>query len=375
MVRPPVALANVGLRTSARSKPYNKPRASRAMSGPSDTTTTNNSTATISTPETSPFAPRHLLSVADLSAGEVDHIIDRAREIKGVVKHGHTGNPGYGMLSGQSVAMMFSKRSTRTRVSTEAAVAHFGGHAMFLGKDDIQLGVNESLYDTSRVISSMVSCMVARVNAHDDVAGLAKASTVPVINALSDMFHPLQALTDLMTIREAFPGRGSPTSSKTPLKLAWVGDANNVLYDLMLVCGKAGINVAACTPKTRPVDEDVLHLAREAADISKTVIETLSDPLQAVRDADIIVTDTWISMGQESEKEQKMREFDGYQVSSAMAQSGGAKEDWKFMHCLPRHQEEVTDEVFYSPRSLVFPEAENRKWIMIAVLEFLLKDH
>ena len=354
-------------RSSSSTSPYNAPAGHRTTRSISTTNTASSASgSTISTPDVSPFAPRHLLSIADLTPKEVDHIIDRAREIKGVVKHGSTGNPGYGLLKGKTVALMFSKRSTRTRVSSEAAVAHFGGHAMFLGKDDIQLGVNESLYDTSKVISSMVSCMVARVNGHEDVADLAKASTVPVINALSDMFHPLQALTDMMTIRESFPGR-------TGLKLAWVGDANNVLYDLLLVCGKGGVNVSACTPKTRPVDDDVLALAREEADTSGVIIETLSDPLAAVKDADIIVTDTWISMGQESEKESKMKEFAGYQVSDELAQAGGAKPDWKFMHCLPRHKEEVTDAVFYSPRSLVFPEAENRKWIMISVLEFLLK--
>ncbi|ORY83073.1 ornithine carbamoyltransferase OTC/ARG3 [Protomyces lactucae-debilis] len=322
--------------------------------------------ATPATPATSPFAPRHLLSISDLSNAEVKTIVSRAREIKSITKHGNTGNSGHGLLSHQSVALLFSKRSTRTRVSTEAAVCHLGGNSMFLGKDDIQLGVNESMYDTSRVISSMVACMVARVNAHADVAALAKDSTVPVINALCDLYHPLQALTDLMTIEETF------RDGVKGLKLAWVGDANNVLNDLAVVCAKSGIHVTAATPKSRPVDQDILELARAAGDETGARIQVTSDPLEAVREADIIVTDTWISMGEEAQKESKMREFAGYQVSEEMCAQGGAKSGWKFMHCLPRHEYEVTDEVFYSPRSVVFEEAENRKWIMIAVLEWLL---
>jgi ornithine carbamoyltransferase len=322
--------------------------------------------ATPATPATSPFAPRHLLSISDLSNAEVKTIVSRAREIKSITKHGDTGNAGHGLLQHQSVALMFSKRSTRTRVSSEAAVCHLGGNSMFLGKDDIQLGINESLYDTSRVISSMVACVVARVNAHADVAGLAQHSTVPVINALCDLYHPLQALTDLMTIEETF------REGVQGLKLAWVGDANNVLNDLAVVCAKSGIHVTAATPRSRPVDQDILEMARSAGDETGARIQTTSDPLEAVRDADIVVTDTWISMGEEFQKESKMKEFTGYQVSEAMCAQGGAKPSWKFMHCLPRHEYEVTDEVFYSPRSVVFEEAENRKWIMIAVLEFLL---
>ena len=213
----------------------------------------------------------------------------------------------------------------------------------------------------------MVSCIVARVGPHSDIAELAKTSSVPVINALSDLYHPLQAVTDILTIQEAFP-------KLEGLKVAWVGDANNVLYDLMIACGKLGINVSIATPKEYPVDPTMLKIAREGADATGATIECTTEPTVAVKDANVIVTDTWISMGQESEKAEKMREFAGYQVSMEMAQKGGAHKDWKFMHCLPRHQEEVDNEVFYSPRSLVFTEAENRLYAALAALEaFVVK--
>lgn len=248
---------------------------------------------------------------------------------------------------------------------------------MFLGKDDIQLGVNESLYDTAVVVSSMVSCIVARVGAHADIANLAKHSTVPVINALSDKFHPMQTIADLLTIHEAFPFTPKPGRSITSglglegLKIAWVGDASNVLFDLAIGAAKLGINVAVATPKGYEIPATMKEIIQQAGAEGRSggkLIET-SVPEEAVKDADVIVTDTWVSMGQEAEKAKRVKAFAGFQVTPELAQRGGAKAGWKFMHCLPRHQEEVNDEVFYSPRSLVFPEAENRLWAAISALE------
>lgn len=213
----------------------------------------------------------------------------------------------------------------------------------------------------------MASCIVARVGPHSDIAELAKTSLVPVINALSDAFHPLQAVTDVLTITEHFHKPGG-------VKLAWVGDANNVLYDLAIACGKLGVNVSIATPSAYPVSNDMLELARQAGDQTGAVIETTHEPEMAVKGANIIVTDTWVSMGQESEKALRLKQFQGFQVSSELAKRGGADKHWKFMHCLPRKSEEVTDEVFYSSRSLVFPEAENRLYAAIAALEaFVIK--
>ena len=213
----------------------------------------------------------------------------------------------------------------------------------------------------------MVSCMVARVNGHADVADLAKHSSVPVINALSDKFHPLQTIADFQTVFEAFP-----TTQASPggglglegLKIAWVGDANNVLYDLAIGAQKLGVHIAVATPQGYEIPSDmrdVINAASQGVSQPGSLSES-NVAEEAVKDADIIVTDTWVSMGQESEKAKKLKAFEGFQVTKELAERGGAKEGWSFMHCLPRHPEEVSDEVFYSPKSLVFQEAENRKW-------------
>jgi ornithine carbamoyltransferase len=246
-----------------------------------------------------------------------------------------------------------------------------GGHPMFLGKDDIQLGVNESLYDSSVVISSMVSCIVARVGPHSDIANLAKHSTVPVINALCDTYHPMQAVTDFLTIHQAFPSGSESGLGIEGLKIAWIGDANNVLFDMCIGARKLGINIAVATPKGYEIPPFMCEIIRQAGDGVERpgIFSETNVPEDAVKDADILVTDTWISMGQESEKEKRLKAFDGFQITAKLAKRGGAKEGWKFMHCLPRHPDEVTDEVFYSPKSVVFAEAENRLWAAISVLE------
>lgn len=328
------------------------------------------SPATAATPATSPFAPRHLMSIADLTPSELTKLVRNAASHKTAVKSGSVPSSLQNALVGKSVALTFSKRSTRTRVSTEAAVAIMAGHPMFLGKDDIQLGVNESLYDTSVVISSMVSCIVARVNGHSDVADLAKHSSVPVINALSDLYHPLQTIADFLTIHEAFPT--TQTSKKGSLgleglKIAWIGDANNVLFDLAIGAAKLGVHVSVATPKgyeTPSAMRDIILSAAKTAPTPGSFTET-NVPEEAVKDADILVTDTWVSMGQEEESVKRMKAFEGFQITKDLADKGGAKEGWRFMHCLPRHPEEVSDEVFYSPKSLVFPEAENRLWAAV----------
>jgi ornithine carbamoyltransferase len=328
-----------------------------------------------STQKTSPFAPRHLLSIADLTPSELTTLVRNASSHKTAIKSGNVPKNLLNALNGKTVGLTFSKRSTRTRISTEGAVVAMGGHPMFLGKDDIQLGVNESLYDTSVVMSSMMSAIVARVGPHSDVAGLAKSSSVPVINALSDLYHPLQTIADFLTISEAFPSK-SPQGSGAGLgleglKVAWIGDSNNVLFDLALACVKLGVDISVSSPKGYAIPKLILDQistaaasAPQAGKLTQTHV-----PEEAIRDADILVTDTWISMGQEEESKKRLKDFTGYQITNELAKRGGAKEGWKFMHCLPRHQDEVDDEVFYEPRSLVFPEAENRLWAAISALE------
>ncbi|KAF4551691.1 Ornithine carbamoyltransferase-like protein [Elsinoe fawcettii] len=330
------------------------------------------SPATSSTPATSPFAPRHLLSISDLTPSELTTLVRNAHTYKTHIKSTSTSPPHLTTaLSGQSIAIPFSKRSTRTRISTEGAIVRMGGHPMFLSSADIQLGVNESLYDTSVVMSSMVSGIVARVHGHSDVADLAKHSSVPVINALSDAYHPLQTIADYLTVFEVFGAKQGKGLGLEGMRIAWVGDANNVLFDLAIGAMKLGVEVAVATPKGYEIPEwmrKVIVAAGEGVERKGSLVES-NEPGEAVKGADVIVTDTWVSMGQEEEKIKRMKAFEGFQVTKKMIDDGGAKEDWRFMHCLPRHPEEVADEVFYSPKSLVFPEAENRLYAAISAIE------
>lgn len=305
--------------------------------------------------------PRHLTSMLQLSPNQLSNLVDRAAFFKAQVRENAASPETCRLLVGRLVAMLFTKRSTRTRVSTEGAAAWFGAQPIFLGKDDIQLGVNELARDTATVLSSMVSCIFARVNTHQDILDLCAHSSVPIINALCDRFHPLQAITDILTIKEAF--------GKTQgLNLAWIGDSNNVMNDLSIAALKSGISVNIAVPSSAPIDTEVYEAAQSL--VSSDVLFNLThDPLAAIKNADIVVTDTWISMGQEEEAKEKLRIFDGFRITEELANVGGANPNWKFMHCLPRHQEEVDDQVFYGKDSLVFEEAENRLYAAMAVIE------
>jgi ornithine carbamoyltransferase len=263
-------------------------------------------------------------------------------------------------LLGHSISMIFQKRSTRTRVSTETGMSLLGGHALFLGPSDIQLGVNETMRDTASVLCRFNDMVLARVYAHADVVELAKYSSVPVINALSDLHHPLQTLADLMALQQHF---GKDLSGKT---VAWVGDGNNVLHDLMLGAVKMGMNVNVATPKGYEPDADIFAKTQVLAKENGVNLMTTTVADEAVKGADVVVTDTWVSMGQEEEYAKRVKDFEGYQVNTKLM--GKANPGAVFLHCLPRHPEEVTDEVIYSDASLVFPEAENRMWTVMAVM-------
>jgi ornithine carbamoyltransferase len=289
-------------------------------------------------------------------------------ELKGLLDLSHKYKETYAVkspsnprpLAGDSLAMIFQKRSTRTRVSTETGMAMLGGHALFLGPSDIQLGVNETMRDTANVLSRFNSIILARVYAHSDITELAKYATVPIINALSDMHHPLQTLADIMALQQHF---GKSLEGKT---LAWVGDGNNVMNDLVMGSAKMGMNVKIATPSGYEPDRDIIAKTMQLAKENNATVMTTKVAADAVKGADVVVTDTWVSMGQEAEYEKRVKEFDGYQVNSelmAKANPGAV-----FLHCLPRHPEEVTDEVIYSKQSLVFPEAENRMWTVMAVM-------
>jgi ornithine carbamoyltransferase len=235
-------------------------------------------------------------------------------------------------------------------------MADLGGHPIFLSSSDIQLGVSESLRDTALVLSRFNDVILARVYGHKDVEELAKYSSVPVVNGLSDMFHPLQILADFMTLQEK-------VGSLEERTITWVGDGNNVLHSIMVAAPKLGMNVHIATPKGFEPNPEVVKYMNDNAKLYGVKTLITNDPQEAVKGADFIVTDTWVSMGQEKEKEERLKVFKGYQVTNKMA--ANAKRDWLFLHCLPRYPYEVDDDVFYSDRSLVFDEAENRKWTVM----------
>lgn len=290
------------------------------------------------------------------SANELQSLLDLSMHYKKLHSEGKLPRP----LVGCSMSMIFQKRSTRTRVSTETGMSLLGGHAIFLGPSDIQLGANESMRDTANVLCRFNDVILARVFGHSDVIELAKYSGAPVINALSDMHHPLQTLADLMTLQEHF---GKNLSGKT---LAWVGDGNNVLHDLMMGSTLLGMNVNIATPTGYEPNAKIMEKTKAFAVTSGAKVTTTTVAADAVQGADVVVTDTWVSMGQEAEYAKRIKEFEGYQVNKklmAIANPGAV-----FLHCLPRHQEEVTDEVIYSDQSRVFAEAENRMWTVMAVM-------
>lgn len=307
---------------------------------------------------------RHFISIDELSNEELRGLLDLSAHYKHTYGKGSTVDPTTAPkpLTGQSVSMLFQKRSTRTRVSTETGMGLLGGQSLFLGPSDIQLGVNESMRDTAEVLSRFNSLILARVFGHDDIVELAKYAKVPIINALSDLHHPLQTLADLQALEQRF-GMGK-LKGKT---VAWVGDGNNVLHDLMLGAVKVGMNVRVATPRGYEANERIVDMTQGLAEENGTQdVFLTTDASEAATGADVIVTDTWVSMGQEEEYKKRVAEFEGYEVNADLM--GKANDGAVFLHCLPRHPEEVTDEVFYSEQSLVFPEAENRMWTVMAVM-------
>jgi len=269
-------------------------------------------------------------------------------------------------LEGQTLAMIFEKSSTRTRVSFEVGMFQLGGHALFLSSRDIQLGRGEPITDTAKVLSRYVDGIMARTFAHKTITDLAEHATVPVINGLSDLSHPCQSMTDYFTAWEKFGGELKGR------KMAYVGDGNNMAHSLLVAAPKVGMDIAVATPaEYAPLPEVVAEAeaaAREAG--TKVVITTNMD--EAIRDADIVETDVWASMGQEAEAEKRNRDFAGWKVDARHMSS--AKKDAIFMHCLPAHRgEEVAAAVIDSPQSVIYDEAENRLHIQKAIMYTLMK--
>ncbi len=303
---------------------------------------------------------KHLLSMQDLSPKEIEAILKKAAELKGKLRKGEP----HELLHGKTLGMIFEKPSLRTRVTFEAGMTQLGGHAVYLAPGDIQLGKRESVPDVARNLSRWVDAVMARLFKHDIIVELARYSGVPVINGLTDLHHPCQALGDLLTIREH-------KSKLKGLKVAWVGDGNNVCNSLLLGCSLMGANFSAACPRGYEPPGEILGQARKNAKKSGSKIEVMNDPTKAVAGADVVYTDVFVSMGQEAEREKRMRDFKGFQVNSKLL--ARAKKDVIFMHCLPAHRgEEVTDEVIDGPRSVVLDQAENRMHAQKALLVSLL---
>ena len=299
----------------------------------------------------------HLLKLLDLSTEEITGILDLADQLKYERKH----NIPHRHLEGQTLGMIFQKSSTRTRVSFETGMYQLGGHALFLSSKDLQIGRGEPVQDTARVLSRYLDGIMIRTFEQKEVEDLAKFGSIPVINGLTDFCHPCQVLADLMTIREKF-------GSFTGLKMCYIGDGNNMANSLIVGGLKIGMNVAVATPDGYKPDGEVLEFTKGYAD--KFALET--DPFMAASGADIVITDTWTSMGEEAEKEERKKVFKDYQVNKQLlaAANAGAM----VQHCLPAYRgQEITEEVFEEHADEIFNEAENRLHAQKAVMVKLMK--
>ena len=305
-----------------------------------------------------------LLSIHELSADDVEEILTLAADLKAKQKAGIP----HKLLAGKTLGMIFEKSSTRTRVSFEVGMYQLGGQALFLSSRDLQLGRGEPIKDTARVLSRYLDGIMIRTYGHERIEELARYADIPVINALSDLLHPCQALTDLLTIRE-YKGK-----NLAGLKMAYVGDGNNMTHSLMYAAAKVGMNFAAATPEGyEPNAEVVAHAKADAAATGATVTIT-HNPMEAVAGADVIITDTWASMGQEAEHDARTAVFRPYQVNwELVAESGNAR--CIVMHCLPAYRgEEITEDVFEEFADVIFDEAENRLHVQKAIMALVMGD-
>ena len=303
---------------------------------------------------------KDFLSIADHSPGELQGLLELAVRLKAEWKS--VGNRP--LLKNKVLAMIFQKPSLRTRVSFEMAIRHLGGDALYLSPNEIGLGQRESIADVARVLSGYVDAIMARVFDHAHVVQLAHWSEVPVINGLSDYNHPCQAVADALTIREKL-------GKLEGINVAYVGDGNNVAVSLMHICAKLGANFTIANPEGYDMDEEAVNLGKTFASESESEIILLRDPHLAVKDADVIYTDTWTSMGQEAETLKRERVFPPYQVNRKLV--GEARPSVIVMHCLPAHRnDEITDEVADGPHSVIFPQAHNRMHAQKAILARLL---
>ena len=299
---------------------------------------------------------RDFLSVTDFTPAETRRIVDRAQRMK----EESSGQP----LKGKRIALLFEKPSLRTRVSFQVGIQDLGGYSLYLSPEEVGLGTREPVADVARVLSGYVDCIIARVFCHDHLVEMARHASVPVINALSDLEHPCQVISDLVTIAEH-------KGKLDGLKLAFIGDGNNVARSLCLGLPAVGMSFSIASPEGYNLDQASLQLARKRADDGKVDVRSLTDPVEAVLDADVVYTDVWSSMGQEAEANRRRLAFQGYTVDPALL--ARAKPDVRFMHDMPAHYgEEVAPGMLEHPQSLAYHQAHNRLHGQKAVLEFIL---
>lgn len=304
---------------------------------------------------------KDLISLMDLSQGEILDLISLAKELKADNKAGRK----HHLLDGKTLGMIFTKSSTRTRVSFEVGMYQLGGQALFLSSNDIQLGRGESIYDTANVLSRFLDGIMIRTFKHSDVVELAENATIPVINGLTDLLHPCQVLADLLTISEY---KGELKGKK----LCYVGDGNNMAHSLLYGCTKVGMDISVATPDKYKCDPEVMSNALNIAAETGSKVEFTNNPEQAMKNADAVYTDTWVSMGMEDEKQQRIKDFAGFEVNAELMEN--AKSDAIFLHCLPAYRGyEVSADVIDGEHSVIFDEAENRLHAQKAVMATLMK--
>lgn len=303
---------------------------------------------------------KDLLTWFDYSSLEVKQLLELAINLKSLAKS-DVHPP---LLAGKTVGLIFEKHSTRTRISFEVGVNQLDGHAMYMHARDLQIGRGEPVSDTGKVLSGYLDAIMIRANSHQMVEELAEAASIPVINGLTDLFHPCQALADLLTIHEKkgyLPG----------LKLAYVGDGNNVAHSLIIACAHLGVDVSLASPKGYEIDAQILLKAQQVAASNGSTIFTTTNPIDAVNNADIIYTDVWTSMGQEQEVTDRLQAFNGFQINEELVKH--ANVNYLFLHCLPAHrEEEVATSIIDGPHSAVFDQAENRLHAQKAILASIL---
>ncbi len=303
---------------------------------------------------------RDFIVLADYTPEELRYLIDLAIELKQIQKSGRRFQP----LAGKSLGMIFEKSSTRTRVSFEVGMYQLGGQALFLSRNDLQIGRGETIWDTAQTMSRYLDGIMIRTFAHKTVIELARGATVPVINGLTDLAHPCQAMADYQVILEK-------KGHLQGLKIAYIGDGNNMVHSLMMGAAKFGMHMSVATPEGYEPDRDVAEMCYEQAAQTGSSLKVMHDPREAVTDADVIYTDVWASMGQEEEHAQRVQAFKNYQVNDELVKH--AKSDFLFMHCLPAHRgEEVSESVIDGKHSIIFDQAENRLHAQKAILAALM---